>query len=140
MKTYRITTAAELEALQMYRDFVASICSETGLDADLRDDLKLAIDEACANIIEHGYAGMDPGSIIVEVMLDAEQAEVRITDFGHPFEPSEAPKPDIHAPLEERGVGGFGLYFIYSVMDQVTYYADGVSNCLTLIKRLKAVA
>jgi serine/threonine-protein kinase RsbW len=135
-RTWRISYAAELEALGVFRDFIGRIGDEAGLQPELRDDLKLAVDEACTNIITHGYAGMDPGSIILDVQLAPAAIQVRITDFGHAFEPSQAPAPDINAPLDERAPGGFGLFFIYSVMDEVEYLADGVSNCLTLTKRL----
>jgi serine/threonine-protein kinase RsbW len=132
----KITRVAELESLPVFRAFVDEGCRQAGIDADMCFALKLAVDEACSNIIIHGYAGMNPGSIIVEFAPEPERAVVRITDFGHPFEPSEVPAPDVHAALEDRPLGGFGLYFIYSTMDDVAYAADELGNCLTLTKRL----
>lgn len=92
--------------------------------------------KACTNIITHGYAGMDPGSIIFTLELEPEGVVMTLTDFGHPFEPAEAPMPDVEAGLEDRAMGGFGLYFIYQTMDDVRYETTEDGNRLTLIKRL----
>ncbi len=65
-KKHQITRAAELESLSAFREFIEAACQQhPGIDKQLRYDLKLAVDEACTNIITHGYAGMDPGSIIL---------------------------------------------------------------------------
>jgi serine/threonine-protein kinase RsbW len=131
----RICLSAELESLGRFRNFIDSVCKEVSeIDSQVIYDLKLAMDEACSNIIIHGYVGMNPGSIILNLDLDAERAVMAITDFGHPFEPSEASKPDVEAALEDRPMGGFGLYFIYQTMDQVGYRTTEDGNHLTLIK------
>lgn len=133
---FRLTCPAELAALGRFRDFIEAACGEAGLTRETSDDLKLAVDEACTNIIEHGYAGRPPGAIILDLWLDPQQALIEITDFGRPFEPSQAPAPDVNAPLEAREPGGFGLFFIYSLMDTVEYAPSADGNRLSLRKRL----
>ncbi len=132
----RMTRAAELSVLAEFREFIEKNCAELQVDDDTCYDLKLAVDEACTNIIQHGYADMNPGSIMLELRATPDEVKVRITDFGHPFEPSSAPVPDIEAPLEERSLGGFGLFFIYQTMDKVDYRTGEEGNCLILTKRL----
>ena len=100
-------------------------------------DLKLAVDEACTNIIIHGYSGMNPGSIILSIEIDPINIVLTITDFGHPFEPSEAAIPDVQAGLDDRPMGGFGLFFIYQSMDLVEYETNEDGNCLSLTKRIQ---
>ena len=140
-KRYQTTRAAELETLAGLRDYIDSVCREnTGIDDAFIYDMKLAVDEACTNIITHGYAGMDPGSVILALELGDDQVRMTITDFGHPFEPSEAPVPDVEAALEDRPVGGFGLYFIYQTMDEVDYQTNEDGNCLILTKRLAPIS
>lgn len=137
---HQIACAAQLESLPVIRNFIDSVCSsEPGIDEQFIYDIKLAVDEACTNIITHGYAGMDPGSIIVFLERDARQVKITITDFGHSFEPNEAPMPDVEAGLEDQPTGGFGLYFIYQSMDQVDYEADYCGNRLILVKKLEPV-
>jgi serine/threonine-protein kinase RsbW len=137
---FQLTCPAQLEALGRFRDFIQAACDQAGLERETCDDLKLAVDEACTNIITHGYAGLEPGSISLELWLDPQQALVKITDFGHPFEPGRSPAPDVDAPLEARAPGGFGLFFIYSVMDEVAYQTSAEGNCLTLSKRIATAA
>jgi anti-sigma regulatory factor (Ser/Thr protein kinase) len=133
----QITRAAELESLAAFRAFIDDVCEQaSGVDVGICYDLKLAIDEACTNIITHGYAGMNPGSIILTLEPGPQRVVMTLTDFGHAFEPSDSPAPDVEAGLEDRPMGGFGLFFIYQTMDEVSYETTDGSNRLTLIKQL----
>lgn len=136
MRSYRTTRAAELDSLAQFRDFVDEVCQAHGIGEDDAYDLKLAVDEACTNVVQHGYADMNPGSIMLDMLVREDEVEVRLTDFGHPFEPSSAPKPDISLPLDERQPGGFGLFFIYETMDDVDYVSNEEGNTLILRKRI----
>lgn len=136
-KRRRLTRAAELDSLAHFRKSIEQCCAELGIDEETAYDLQLAADEACTNVIQHGYAGMNPGSIILEIIPADDEITMRITDFGHPFEPSTAPMPDTNAPLEERAEGGFGLFFIYETMDDVDYVSNEEGNTLILKRRLQ---
>ncbi len=134
---HQITRSAELESLAVFRDFIEKVCKQhRSVDDQICYDLKLAVDEACTNIITHGYAGMNPGSIILSLEIAPNKAVVTITDFGHPFEPSEASLPDVEAGLKDRPMGGFGLFFIYQTMDEINYETTEDGNRLTFIKQL----
>ena len=61
-----------------------------------------------------------------------------VSDFGHPFEPAETDAPDVGALMQDKPTTGFGLYFIYRTMDDVTYYSDEQGNHLVLTKNLQA--
>lgn len=136
-KKYQITLAAEFASLARFRDLIKEAARDhPQVDEQVTYDLQLAIDEACTNIITHGYKGMDPGSIILELEVEAGAVRMVLTDFGHEFEPASAPQPDLDAALEDREPGGFGLYFIYQTMDQVDYACGEDGNHLTLIKNL----
>lgn len=134
---HQITRSAELKSLSIFRDFIDKACQQQQrVDEQICYDLKLAVDEACTNIITHGYAGMNPGSIILSLSMAPDKVVVTITDFGHPFEPSEASAPDVEAGLEDRPMGGFGLFFIYQTMDEINYETTADGNHLTFIKQL----
>ncbi len=134
---HQITRSAELESLSILREFIEKACKQhKRIDDHICYDLKLAVDEACTNIITHGYAGMNPGSIILSLEMAPNKVVVTITDFGHPFEPSEASAPDVEAGLEDLPMGGFGLFFIYQTMDEINYETTEDSNHLTFIKQL----
>ncbi len=135
----RLTKSAELESLGPFRKFIDEACAARGIDEETNYELRLAVDEACTNIITHGYAGMNPGSIILDLEFEPHQIIVRLTDFGRPFEPCEPPAPDLNAALEDRPTSGFGLFIIYGTMDQIDYQTREDGNTLILTKRLKAV-
>jgi serine/threonine-protein kinase RsbW len=135
--THRITRAAYPESLNDFREFIKEHCPEQiGVDESILYDLQLAVDEACTNIITHGYADMDPGSIILDLEIDSAKITIAITDFGHGFEPGDAPTPDVEAPIEERELGGFGLFFIQQTMDEMDYRSTEDGNTMILTKHL----
>lgn len=134
---FQMTRAAELESLSVFRQFISDCCASANVPKEAVFELKLAVDEACTNIIEHGYKGMDPGSIILAVRIESDRVLVHITDFGHVFEPAEAPKPDLEAALEDRPLGGLGLYLIYQTMDNIDYQSSEDGNTLIFTKYIK---
>ena len=107
-----------------------------GITDEVLYDVQLAVDEACTNIISHGYADMDAGSIILELEINPDKLIVALTDFGHSFEPSSTPIPDVNAPIEERELGGFGLFFIQQSVDDMTYQVTEDGNKMILTKYL----
>lgn len=131
---FQITHAGELESLEAFRSFITECCVKFNVPDETVLELKLAVDEACTNIITHGYKGMDPGSIILSFRIEQERVLVQITDFGHIFEPEETPKPDLEAALEDRELGGLGLYLIYQTMDNIDYQSSIEGNTLTFTK------
>jgi serine/threonine-protein kinase RsbW len=134
---FQITRAAELESLKVFREFITECCSKFNVPDDIVLDLKLAVDEACTNIITHGYQGMDPGSVILSFWIEPKRILVQITDFGHIFEPEETPKPDVEAALEDRELGGLGLFLIYQTMDNIDYQTSVDGNTLTFTKLVR---
>jgi anti-sigma regulatory factor (Ser/Thr protein kinase) len=134
---FQITRAAELESLSVFREFISDCCAKFNVPNETVFELKLAVDEACTNVIEHGYKGMDPGSIILSFRIESDRILVQLTDFGHVFEPAEAPKPDLEAALEDRPLGGMGLYLIYQMMDNIDYKSSEDGNTLTFTKYIK---
>jgi serine/threonine-protein kinase RsbW len=132
-----MTRAAYLETLQEFRDFIKEHCSSVpGVTDETLYDIQLAVDEACTNIISHGYADLDPGSIILDLDIDPPKITVTLTDFGHSFEPSSAPIPDVNAPIAERELGGFGLFFIQQSVDEMDYQVTEDGNKMILTKYL----
>lgn len=129
-----VTRAAELDALPVFREFIARACDGLRVSPEITFALQLACDEAATNVIKHGYAGMNPGSIILELRAQPKRIVMTITDFGHPFEPVQTDAPDVDALLRDQPTTGFGLYFIYQTMDGVDYYSDEQGNHLVLTR------
>jgi len=134
---HRVTRAAYLESLNDFREFLKKHCKGIpGVTDEILYGMQLAVDEACTNIITHGYADMDPGSIILDLEMDPDKLTISLTDFGHSFEPGNAAMPDVEAPIEERELGGFGLFFIQQSVDQMDYRVTEAGNTMILTKHL----
>lgn len=129
---------ARLENLGRFRDFVERACLRAGAEPAACFDLKLAVDEACTNIVLHGYEGREPGVIEIEFEQSAEAMKVTIIDHGRSFCPDMLPAPDVTSALDERQPGGLGWHLIRRVTDGIEYEADVErGNRLVLVKRLR---
>jgi serine/threonine-protein kinase RsbW len=135
MATIRLL--AGFNDLAAIRQFVAQAVRDEGLDDRVVPDLQLAVDEVCANVIEHGYSGQG-GEIEVTVEAIEGGVQAKVRDWGTPFNPQAIPIPDVTAPLEQRRPGGLGLYLVRQVMDDVRFEFDAQrSNIVTMIKRFR---
>ncbi len=130
------SVAARLESLEAVRAFVEEACRQAGVDASASFDLKLAVDEACTNIIEHGYAGRPGETIVLACEADGTGVRVTIVDRGRSFHPSDVPPPDLSSDWKERRIGGLGWHLIRKSVDEIDYGPDpSGGNRLTLVKR-----
>lgn len=127
---------AILENVPHAIDFVAEEARAAGLDDRALCDIQVAVDEACANIVFHAYAGMEAGDMEISCGPDGQEFVVRVRDWGAAFDPDSIPIPNVTAPLEERTLGGLGLYLIRRSMDHVDFCFDPVvGNTLTMKKQ-----
>jgi serine/threonine-protein kinase RsbW len=121
---------------------VVELLDRFGEDNDIPlatiDDLNVALDEALSNIIAYAYPAEQHGEIVVRLALLPGQVVAEVEDTGRPFDPLAAPPPDLAAALEERQLGGVGIHFIKTLMDDVSYARIGDKNVLRLTKRLPA--
>lgn len=125
-----------MEHVAEFRNFIEDACRGVGADESVCFDLKLVVDEACSNVIIHGYAGREPGPIAVSFASNGDEIVITITDHSPPFDPREAPTPNLDAPAGERRPGGLGWHLIRELVDRIEYEPDERrGNRLTLVKR-----
>lgn len=126
---------AERVNLREIRRFVREAATALGANPDAVSDLVLAVDEAAANIIVHGYQG-EAGIIEIEIEQKGDALLVCLRDQAAPFDPNDVPLPDPTLPLEERPFGGFGVYMMRQLVDQVIHHVPPQGgNKLTLVKK-----
>ena len=123
------------ESLDALREFAGEAAREAGLDKDGVYAVQLAVDEACSNIIEHGYGSEDQGDIECNCVVEPSCVTVTIQDQGEQFDPTCAPQPDTACALQDRQAGGLGLFLIHKLMDDVRFEFTGSGNTVTLVKR-----
>ncbi|MEO8216769.1 MAG: ATP-binding protein [Acidobacteriota bacterium] len=125
----RKTIAAMIEA-------VIAACVAVGADHEVSYAVRLAVEEASLNILNHGYCGQ-PGPIALRLLRDDEKIVVILTDSAPSFTPDSLEQPDTTSDWQRREIGGYGWHLIRSMMDGVQHKetADG-GNELTLTKNL----
>ncbi len=130
---------SDLKNLETVADFIAKSMTDSGIK-NQKDifDVQLAVDEACTNIIEHAYQGQKTGKIKVRCSLSESKKEftVKLIDTGKPFDPQTVAAPDTEAGLEDRKVGGLGIYFMKRYVQTVKYASRIKENELTMSKIL----
>jgi anti-sigma regulatory factor (Ser/Thr protein kinase) len=132
---------ADFENLDVVREFVSECAHKCGLNASGTYAAQLAVDEAFSNIIEHAYGGESQEVIKCTCLITADSLVIQLCDYGKPFDPASIPDPDLDVELEERDVGGLGLYFIRQLMDEVefTFFREEDTgrrcNVLRMVKR-----
>jgi serine/threonine-protein kinase RsbW len=130
-----LTVTAALKNLAQIGDYVLDVARQAGLSDKAGYAVQMAVDEACANIIEHAYGSEGKGDIRIDCISQEAGLEVIIIDQGRPFEPDQIPRLDPATPLEERTRRGMGLFFIYKLMDRVEYrFNTPQGNKLILFK------
>ena len=96
-------------------------------------DTQLAVEEAITNVIVHGYK--EPGGeVVITCHVNSDRVEVEIADTAPRFDPLSMPVPDLDGSIEERRIGGLGVFLIRQVMDEVSYRYENGKNILVLIK------
>lgn len=127
---------AEPSDLVDIRRFVEETGRDMGMDEASIYALELAVDEACTNVIMHAYDGRG-GRLEIKIETVDDWVQVVIRDWGEAFDPDSIPPPDIEAPLEQRPVGGVGMFLMRQMMDRVDFrFSETGGNTLTMAKRL----
>lgn len=134
-----ITVAAEEGQLSRVRDFIVEVCEEAGFSSREVSNTKLAVDEACTNIIKHAYSDRDEnGDIKVQVSISPGDISIVLRDRGSRFDFAGVKDPDLDHYVETGRKGGLGVFLINRLMDGVEYHSSDGGNELVLTKRSQA--
>ncbi len=130
----KLILPAKMQNFESMMQFIESIAKSQGFDAKKVNQVKIAAEEALVNVISYAYQDKDGN---IEINCDAKEGRglvIEIIDKGSPFDPTLIPEPDIDAPIEDRRIGGLGVYMMHQLMDEVNYRRDEGRNILTLAK------
>jgi anti-sigma regulatory factor (Ser/Thr protein kinase) len=128
--------ANDLAGLADLADWVERFGAEQGLPVGAVNALNVVLDEAVSNAINHGYDAGVRGEIVVRLRHRPGRVEAEVEDGGRPFDPLQAPPPDLTLPLEQRPIGGLGIHLIRNLMDEVSYARRDGRNVLKMAKLL----
>jgi serine phosphatase RsbU (regulator of sigma subunit)/anti-sigma regulatory factor (Ser/Thr protein kinase)/transposase len=134
-RRFHLRVAAEERHLVEIRDFVQDAGEKLLIPQKTLAHTKLAVDEACTNVVRHGYKG-DSGFIEIVITGNGRDFSIAIRDTGKGFDLRNVKSPDLKMYVETRKRGGLGVFLMNQLMDEVRYRAAGDGNVLTMTKRL----
>lgn len=132
-----IVIPAKVEELPKIVSFITEISRATDCSERSINQLMLVVEEIFVNIAEYAYKDKDAVAIIKGKLYGKPpEIELKFIDEGVPYNPLEKDDPDIDAALEDREIGGLGIYLVKKKVDNISYERQGKKNILTIRKKM----
>ena len=127
----------DVHEVTRFSSFIKSVTEKLGIETPLARKLRLAVEEAVVNVISYAYPEGTEGDVTIKIMSDGHTLRFQIIDTGVPFDPTKKEKADTTLSIEERQIGGLGIFLVRELMDTINYERVDGKNILTLIKTFK---
>ena len=124
----------DIQQIPQLADYVETIAAEKHLDHSLTLSLNLALEEAVTNVIMYAYPKGTDGLVDIEAIIRKDSLSFVISDSGQAFDPTAQPDVDITKGVDERQVGGLGIYLVRSIMDNLSYERSDGKNIFSMTK------
>lgn len=131
-----ITLNNDLAEISRLEAFVEELGCELQLTPELVMNINLALEEAIANIIMYAYPSEKPRDIILKATSNGQQLIFLLTDKGISFDPTQVEDADISLSIDERPIGGLGIFLIRQIMNEVSYQRIDNMNQLIMKKNI----
>ena len=135
VKKEEITIPAQMSYMGQVRDFIEHIGFKYRYTDKIINSYKLVIEEACTNIIRHGYRDVKGGEVSIKAIIRQKSLTVVITDQGISYDPRQAQTPDLEKYIQIGKKGGLGIFMMRKLMDDVQYNITNRGNELRLTKQ-----
>ena len=131
-----LTLPNDVQTIPQLAEFVEGVGEELGLEMDDTMSLNLALEEAVVNVMTYAYPKGTNGTVQIDAEANDQRLKFVITDQGSPFDPTAKEDADITLSVEDRPIGGLGIFLVRQLMDSINYERVNGSNVLTLRKKL----
>lgn len=136
--TFTLDVPSTTQNLALIREFVTRVAAQAGMSEVEVGQLELAVDEACANVIEHAYGDDKTKQVMVRAIFDEDTLRIHVIDTGTGFDPTTVQQQDLKDLIAKRRTGGLGMRLIKTLMDEVHYEIEpGKKNELRMVKKLR---
>lgn len=129
---YELVIEAKLENMDAVLDFINEHSGECS--PKIRNQIMIAADEIFSNIARYAY-NPDVGGAAVRIAVE-QDIIIEFEDSGIAYNPLLEDTSDTSLSLEEREIGGLGIFMVKNIMDSVKYRRDGNKNILTIKKKI----
>jgi len=127
---------ADMGELQRLTAWLDGFCERHKIPQEAHYHLNIVAEELVLNAIKHGRCSPSQGAIQINLRLSGQELDITMTDTGIPFNPLDAPPPDLTGSLADRPIGGLGIHLVRSLVNSVEYKREGGENQLRLRKYL----
>ena len=98
--------------------------------------IHLVCEELVVNVVSYAYADEAEGYLKIQIEKADGAITIRFFDGGVAFNPLEREMPDVSLSMEERQIGGLGIFLTVQMMDDVQYERINNENVVTIKKRI----
>ena len=128
---------AKVEKLDEVLEFMQEYLDKQDCSPKVGIQLAVAVEEIYVNIAHYAYVDREgTGDAIIRFNMEGNQLVITFIDSGIPFDPLAKADPDVTLSVEERQIGGLGIYMVKKSMDDVKYERKDDQNILTLYKTI----
>lgn len=130
-----LTVPGELSHVEDLNITLDAVLTRHRIDQAIRDDVRLIVEELASNAIDHGGADVSQSpehALSVHLVLDGELLRLEFRDNGKAYDPLATPDPDLDADVEERAIGGLGIFLIRQLADDIAYERRDNLNILRI--------
>ena len=133
--TLTISFKNQLAEIERLGEVLTAFAQQQGWSSQFLFETNIALEELLTNIISYGYEDEQAHDIALRLSDATHELTIEMEDDGRPFNPLETPNPDVTLPLEEREVGGLGIYLVRQFMTDLAYQRVEGKNRIMLKKQ-----
>ena len=100
-------------------------------------DILIIVDELVTNIVSYAFDDGQEHTFTIMIEKENDSVHLQLSDGGIPFDPLKSTGPDTNASLENRKVGGLGIFFVKQLSTHITYARVDNKNQLDIFVNLK---
>ena len=130
-----LTLINKVSEITKLNAFVKSATAALNMENGLANQIKLAVEEAVTNVIDYAYPNGTEGNISVTIEADESRVRFILSDSGAEFDPTGVSKADTTLTVDERPIGGLGVFLVRNLMDSINYERVDGKNVLRMEKR-----
>jgi len=123
----------ELNTIQLFLDEMSEAWN---IPMPLAMSLNLVLEEAFTNVVNYAFEDNLLHIIDLRFLKENDDLVIVLSDDGKPYDPTAAQDPDTTLSVEDRAIGGLGIFLIRQIMDEVSYRYEGGKNFLLMKKKL----
>ncbi len=134
----KLVLEAKVENLTIVNEFVEEILQPLNCSMKIQMQLELAVEEIFVNIANYAY-GESTGKAFItgRILENPLRLELVFMDEGTPYNPLAREDPDLEQKMEDRAIGGLGIYLVKKNVEEIAYSYQEGKNVLTLCKHIQ---